>query len=226
MVKRYGSVWLAVLLLVAGLIWLLNRLEPALDLLALTRSWWPLVMVAVGLAGAAHLRAPLGAAKGPVLFALLGLVVLAVIHNPVPANWRPALSPLVVCGLGAAILIGRVVWGSAPPPRPLERVLLIGVGRRIEWPVRAPSILDVRAVIGGSIITIPTGSTARAGRVEITALLSDVEVVVPTGWAVFVGDSRGHERLLGVPTAADAASADLQIQSLSLFGRVVVRSTA
>jgi hypothetical protein len=84
-----------------------------------------------------------------VLFALLGLVVLAVIHNPAPASWRPALPPLVVCGLGVAILIGRVVRASAPPPRPLERVLLVGVGRRIDWPVRAPSILDVRAVAGG-----------------------------------------------------------------------------
>ncbi|GIM96850.1 hypothetical protein [Paractinoplanes toevensis] len=222
--KRYGSVWLAALLVVAGLFWLLNRLAPTLDLSALAWSWWPLVMVAVGLGGAAHLRAPLGTAKGPLLFALLGLAVLAVIHNPTPASWRPALPPLVVCALGMAILIGRAVRASAPTPRPLERVLLVGLGRRIDWPVRAPSILDVRALASGSIITIPAGSTARAGRIEITALLSDVEVVVPAGWAVFVDDSRGNERLLGVPAAADAASADLQIQSLSLFGKVLVRT--
>jgi hypothetical protein len=223
-VKRYGSLWLAVLLLVAGLAWLVNRLAPAIDLTGLARDWWPAAMVLVGLAGAVHLRAPLGAAKGPVIFALLGLALLAVIHNPAPVQWRPALPPLILCAVGMAVLVARAVSASVGPPRPLERVLLIGLGRRLDWPVNAPSILDIRALVGGSIVTIPHGSTANAGRLEVTALLSEVEVVVPAGWAVFVHPGSGGERLLGVPAAPDAATADLELQTQSFLGRVVVRA--
>jgi hypothetical protein len=222
-VKRYGSVWLAVLLLAAGLIWLLNRLAPAVDLTGLARDWWPLAMVAVGVVGAWNLREPLGPAKGPAIFALLGIAILLVIHNPVPADWRPALPPLGLCALGVAILVGRAMNAIPSPPRTLERVLLIGLGRRLDWPVATPSILDVRALAGGSIITIPAGS-ARAGRMEITALLSDVEVVVPAGWAVFVEPDGGARRAPGVPAAPDAATADLEIQSQRFLGQVVVRA--
>lgn len=46
--KRYGSEWLAMLLLVTGLIWLLNRLAPVFDPAGVVRDWWPLAMVVVG----------------------------------------------------------------------------------------------------------------------------------------------------------------------------------
>ena len=184
-VKRYGSAWLAVALLMAGLIWLLHRLAPVVAVDALVRDWWPVGMVAVGLAGAARPRTPLGVSRGPVIFAVAGAVILAILHNPVPQPWRPALLPLVLCGAGVAILVVRLARAPARELRPFERILLIGQGRRVTWPVRTPTVLAIHAIASGSIVTIPDSATAKAGRLEITALLSDVEVIVPDGWTVW-----------------------------------------
>jgi hypothetical protein len=224
-VKRYGLMWLAVGLLLSGLILLLDRLAPAIDVIGLARDWWPLVIVAVGAVSALHLRTRLGVARGPVLFALLGLVILVALRNPLPAAWRPALLPLAMCAIGAVILITLLVRAPAGGPRPVERVFLLGQGRRIPWRVTEPTVLAIRALAGGSIVTVADGSTAKAGRLEVTAILSDVEVIVPDGWTVFIDSPRASTgRLHGVPTAPTATAADLQIHAFSLLGKVDVRT--
>jgi hypothetical protein len=223
-VNRNRLRWAASGLALLGVVLLANQAWPSLAVGDHLAQWWPLVLVLVGLIGVLNLAVPIRLVRAPLLIAVAGAALVVVVRHPWPGGSWAGLLPLAAVGIGFTVLVGLAGQPGRPRRRHIDSALLIAQGRRIEWGNPEGGVFALRAVASGAILTVaavPAGSR----RLEITAIASDVDVIVPPGWAVFVDSHRvfGSQRS-SVREAASPDDADLRVFAFALLGSVNFRS--
>ncbi|MER5504811.1 hypothetical protein ABT052_05705 [Streptomyces sp. NPDC002766] len=224
-------VWIALTLFGAGLVLLMDRLAPSAHVLTLVRRWWPLALVLLGVGGAIRLLlATKHVLRGPLFIAFTGGLLLLVTLDPFPESVRPLLWPLVLLTAGTAMLVALAVRPPRTQGSLVTRLVSVAEGRRVVWPQGEFSLGIVTAVASGCVIDLTAArlqevldeSTLEVrgyeSRLDINAILSGVELLVPADWRYvhrqYPEDENDGERLSSTPT--------LRIKSFSLLGGVKI----
>jgi hypothetical protein len=209
-------------LTIIGVVMTLHRLAP--DSAVYRRLVWAAVAAAIAFVVVILYRR-VCLVRGPMLLVAAGLVLLLVTCKPPPEATHRPLPSLVLLLTGLGLLVHRALDGRAVERRHLDRLLLIGRSRRLQWLIGDPAMLSVAAFASGSVLTLspPTGGRVRV-RMEVTAILAHVVVEIPDDWTF-------HETRYGPPrsvTSTPPAEADLQIVVLPILAdvEVVHRPTA
>jgi hypothetical protein len=224
-----GGRWLAAGLVVLGVVLLVDRTVPALDLRELAGRWWPLALIALGVIGVLRLLPTANTMVGPVLLIAAGGVALVLTLNPFPSWARPLVLPVSLLAVGLGLLLpGRPDKPRTSGGGTTQREMTV-LGGPVTWDPAEHPLLQLKTVIGGCELTIlpPPARTDDdpAPRLEIVALLAGVDVVVPRGIKVHV-DSRGfggREQVLA-DESRRPADTDLTIVVLSAFASLRVKT--
>ncbi|MFJ4982425.1 hypothetical protein ACIP9H_01335 [Streptomyces sp. NPDC088732] len=232
--RSHLRLWIALALFAAGLIALVDRLAPSAHVFMVLRDWWPLALVALGLGGALRLLiATKNVLRGPVAVALAGALLLLLTRDPLPDAVRPYFWPLVLLLAGAFMLAGMAATAPATEGLLVTRLLSVAEARRVMWPRGVFSLATVTAVASGCVIDLREARLQECrvddrvwceARLDVTAVLSGVDVVVPADWDIRI--ERYSARWRQQPPVADPPipeSPTLHIKALSLFGGIEVR---
>ncbi|MER6417971.1 hypothetical protein [Streptomyces sp. NPDC001137] len=231
--RSHLRIWIALALSAVGLTALVDRLAPSAHVLAVLREWWPLALVALGLGGALRLLlATKNVLRGPMTIALAGAVLLLVTRDPLPDSLRPYLWPLALLLLGTFMLAGMAATAPATEGLLVTRLVSVAEARRVVWPRGEFSLATVTAVASGCVIDLREARLHETrddelvwheARLDVTAVLSGVDVVVPAAWDVQVERYSSRWRQRPVEDNPVPEKPTLHIKALSLFGGVEVR---
>ncbi|MEV6491005.1 hypothetical protein AB0M20_20685 [Actinoplanes sp. NPDC051633] len=183
----YGHLrlWLGTGLVIFGGLWLWDRLRPSADVPGMVATWWPAGLFLFGLLGVLRLLLRKPAAWIPFLIMTVGYVLLLRTTGRLPDKVDLLFWPGLLTVVGVALLIWW--WRQRPASPMIGRLTSIAEARRIKWPApeHERSLAHLVAIMSGCEVqlTPASGKTAEA-RLEITAIGSGVEVVIPTGWKV------------------------------------------
>jgi hypothetical protein len=216
--------------IVLGLAWTLDNfhIRIARDVWRLAWGYWPLALVAIGVANIAQARTWAGYAGGLVWLVvgawLLGQT-LGIIHVHIWAMW-----PLALVAFG-----GWVLLNGLRPPGTADRgassssdtvgavAIMSGVKRRSTS--RDFRGGDLIAFMGGAALDLRDAAIASGeARLEVFAMWGGIEVFVPEGWAVearvfpFMG---GVDDKTGRPTAE--APPRLVVRGLVIMGGLDIK---
>ncbi|MFF1441935.1 hypothetical protein [Streptomyces sp. NPDC058295] len=231
--RSHLRIWIALALSAVGLIALVDRLAPSAHVLAVLRDWWPLALVALGLGGALRLLlATRNVLRGPLVVALAGALLLLLTRDPLPDSVRPFLWPLALLLVGTFMLAGMAATSPVTEGLLVTRLVSVAEARTVVWPRGEFSLATVTAVASGCVIDLREARLheTRAdelvwheARLDVTAVLSGVDVVVPPAWDVQVErySSRWRQQPVTDPPIPERPT--LHIKALSLFGGVEVR---
>ncbi|MFF2363918.1 hypothetical protein ACFVU0_14580 [Streptomyces sp. NPDC058122] len=200
--RSHLRIWIALMLLGAGLLVLTDRLAPSAQVWQRLSVWWPLGLVALGCGGAVRLAlATKTALRGPALITLAGLIALVVTTDPLPRSVRPLLWPALLVGAGVAMLVGVAVGGPGTRDGSVvPRLVSVAESRHIVWPVGAFSLGSLTAVASGCVIDLREASPFEGrARIDVTAFLGGVEIRVPGDWDVRY-ERFGREVEVATPT--------------------------
>jgi hypothetical protein len=224
--------WIPALVLIGlGALLFLNNLH-IIYLRDLFR-YWPVILIAVGLfklvdSADSHQRT-----AGAVLLAV-GAVVLAVNLGFWGMVWRD-FWPLVLIGLGVAMLANRLTWPwddrtlpDAPAPKSLREAAVFGGGKRkISVPDFQGGKLD--AVFGGFEVDLrQAGIAGDSAVLEINAVFGGAEVKVPRSWEVVMrgaGVFGGYADSTDHPDRAQYPNPKrLIVRGAAVFGGVEIKN--
>ncbi|MEV4144088.1 hypothetical protein AB0J40_10495 [Amycolatopsis sp. NPDC049691] len=207
-----------------GTILLIARARPDIDLWQQVRRWWPVGLILLGGAGLVSLLPAASAKRGPLVLIVLGAGSLVVTSGGFPEWLRGYIWPLSLIVLGVVVLVRRS-GGEQPISQPTARMWLVAQSRTFPWPTTGPSVLIMRAVASGCVIRLD-GSENRQVRLEITAVLTGVDIWVPKGWTVHSGPPGPGGRVRNLATEAGAPeSANLQVIALSVLSGIEVKES-
>jgi predicted membrane protein len=192
---------------------------------AIIAGWWPLVIVALGLA---HLPGSRPGSVGALFTMLIGLALLAGTLEIIPGGTLALVWPLVLIWAGLSLLVHRA--GKASTTASDENHLNLSVSwGGISHVSHAQRFQDANlsALCGGIVLDLrgatldPDGATIHA-----SATCGGIEIRVPTGWRVEVSGTPvfgAHETkaLEGELPAPDAPH--LRIEAAAVFGGVEVK---
>lgn len=204
-----GPLIVGVALLVLGAWLALERLEVAdTDVAALLGAWWPLALVAVGLALVARRRRLAG-----LLVLLAGALALAIIHLP-----GDLIAPAILIALGLLLVLATVSTAGRLGGSGAAGVALLSdvdgdlpVGRRERRVLAVASDVDVRATEVG-----------RGGALECVAVFGSVTVTVPPDVDVALRQTAVFGDVHAPEPAPDAGTT-LPVSALAVFGDVRLR---
>ncbi|MEU4089656.1 LiaF transmembrane domain-containing protein [Streptomyces aureus] len=185
--RSHLRIWIALMLLGAGLLVLTDRLAPSARVWERLSVWWPLGLVALGCGGAVRLAlATRTALRGPFLITLAGLITLVVTTDPLPRSVRPLLWPVLLVGAGVAMLVRVAVGGpGARDDSVVPRLVSVAESRHVVWPVGTFSLGSLTAVASGCVIDLREAHPLEGrARIDVTAVLGGVEIRVPGDWDV------------------------------------------
>lgn len=220
-----GRVGLGLGLIVVGLLTALDQ-AGVLDLGSLSR-YWPLLLVAFGLAGLWQGRG------GLVPLLLLGAGVLLQLHTLDILRLRPAVILPV-----ALILLGlRMLWPRATGPAPEGEgkdgqgtVDLQAVLGSLEHRVRSDAFRGgrVQVLLGGCDLDLRAATCAPGGAVlDLFVLCGGLEMRVPRGWTVVLEATPllgGVENKSASAEGTPSPDARLVLRGTILMGGVEVRN--
>jgi hypothetical protein len=233
-VGSHLRVWIALTFFVIGMAALVDRLAPSAHVFAYARIWWPLLLVVLGVGGGIRLLATRNVLRGPVVLTATGLVLLLVTRDPLPPAVRPLLWPGLLVLAGTAMLVRLAIAAHAPAPRSAlpprqqyaPRLVCVAESRRLAWPKGTFSLGIVTAVASGCEIDLrrarPLGAEVR---LDITAFLSGVDLILPESWRVTY-DTRsvgGHCPGPGDNRPGQAGAPQLQVHALVVGAGLEVR---
>lgn len=227
-VGRQLRIWVALALLIGGLMWLVDQLEPSAGVFAYARQWWPVALIVLGLAGAARLVMAQNALRGPFIVALTGALLLFMTLDPLPSDVELLLWPALLILAGVGILIWLAVSGPTTGGRLVTRLVTVGEARRLTWPAGQFSLGIVTAVASGCVIDLnaaePLDSMAR---LDITAIGSGVDVLVPDGWRVELRRSAvlGRCRDTSPSGPIDPSGPTLHVEAFAVFAGIQISRT-
>ena len=209
--------WGVVLLIVGTIVWLdrMDRID-ARDYL----EWWPLALIAVGLA---HL--PQRRIVGAVLWIIAGTFLLLPLFGIPIEPWRiVGLWPLLISLAGITLILQAL-----RPRRAGSSFSMVAVMGANVRSVGSQEIAggDVVAVMGGCDVDL-SAAHAAGGEVtiDVTAFWGGIVIRVPAGWQVIdrvMGILGGFSAL--VAPAADGAPR-LIVSGSAIMGGVEVKSSA
>ena len=213
--RAFGPPLLGLILVGLGLLFLLENLDVLeFDLGDLIRTWWPLLLVAFGIA---HLARGARLSGGClVLFGILfQLTKLDVFEIDSIFDWWP----LALIAAGASLMLGSLRPGAsrrggegsaAQDAGDTVRAFQIWGGTRRRLTSRAFRGGEVTAVMGGVVVDLRGAQPAAEGaRLDVTVLMGGVELEVPVDWDVVVSGTPflgGIEDKRATPPAAPGAA--------------------
>jgi len=231
-VRSLLRIWIALALFGVGFTLLVDRLAPSAHVFAILRHWWPLALVLLGAGGALRLLvATKNVLRGPIVVILTGSVLLLVTLDPLSASVRPLFWPAVLVVAGAGMLVAMAVRASTADGRLVTRLISVAEGRRVVWPKGEFSLGTVTAVASGCVIDLSEARLQELqdedtdevlgyeARIDITAVLSGIDLLVPAGWRVLYEEYPAVQRDNELPSVAPT----LRVKTFSLLGQVRVR---
>jgi predicted membrane protein len=196
----------------------------AIDAGDLIAGWWPLIIVAAGVLR--FFDRPRNIAGGTFLVGL-GLVLLAWRQELIEASDAALIVPIGLILIGVYVLLRRP-RGSLPPmdTPTVDLVAVFGEqSARVTGEVFEGG--KATAVLGDVDLDLREARLPGSGaRLELVAVLGDVDVIVPSGWNVSVdgpvvlGDTT--DRTLPGPAGAPR----LEVRATSVLGDVTVTTDA
>jgi hypothetical protein len=215
-------------LLAAGMYLLGQRLAREADIGALVSSWWPLIIITLGLANLVRLveRPWVWALIGPFILIGVGAVLLLYRLDRVSPKVSSLLWPLALVLLGLWIVLAGAQWHEGSPssdPTFRRRILLRG-----EQIVRLPGPFGHAAVtvlFGAAKLDLRAATFNKRATINVLTVFGTVHVLVPDETDVderraFVL-GRGTLRYTTLPPQG----AKLTINILGLMGDVLVTRT-
>lgn len=208
------------LLVTLGVLFLLDALD-VLDAWRTVGSWWPALIVGLGLAR--MLSRPPDVLGGGIT-AGIGLLLLAFTLDVVEASVLAVAWPLALIAVGAWLLLGRGRRAGATGEDTVSAVVVFG-GRDVAPTSRRFAGGALVAVFGGIDVDLRGCLPAEGARLDVTVVFGGCDVKVPPGWrvrmhgpAIFGGTENGTA---GHQLPEDAPTIDLR--TLALFGGIDVK---
>jgi hypothetical protein len=222
----YGNLrlWIGAGLLGAGVLLLVDALIPSADVPRHVAQWWPLGLVILGVGGLIHIAWRRPAMLIPLAVVLVGSVLTLRTASIIPNSVDRFVLPILMSVAGAVVLSHFVARRRRKPDGPVVgRIVAVAEARRISWPHQEKSLAQLITVVSGCVVELPKPNGLSKARLEITAMFSGVEVLVPTGWRV----EEDHRCIFGNVKELDANETDLarpllQVESLVIGSRVVL----
>ncbi|MEU9382773.1 hypothetical protein AB0D38_18145 [Streptomyces sp. NPDC048279] len=235
--RSHLRIWIALALFAVGLTALVDRLAPSAHVLAALRDWWPLALVVLGLGGALRLLlATKNVLRGPLVVAVVGALLLVLTRDPLPPSVRPYVWPLALLFAGTFMLAGMAATTTAARGLLVTRLVSVAEARRVVWPQGEFSLATVMAFASGCVIDLrkaqlhenvdANGRAWREARLEVTAVLSGVDILVPHGWEWTVERYSSHWRQPPVGPPEIPERQTLHIKALALLGGIEIRRVA
>ena len=183
--------------------------------------WWPLILIAVGVA---QWLADRSAWLGPMILIVLGLVFLGQRNDILGDNVWTFVWPLGLIGIGAWILWGR---GGEPSTSGDGTVGVISILTGQDAVVSREPFRggDATVILGGASIDLSEATLEDDVTITATVLLGGLNILVPEGWKIaitgtpFLGGWDNTTRRDVVP--ADAPR--LEIRALVILGGLEVK---
>ena len=174
--------WFAAVLIVVGGLWLLDAAN-VLDAGVTIDHWWPVAVIALGLATAAVDRR---LSLGPVVLVVIGALLLIGQLQLVQVD--AVIWPTVAIVAGLWLLFNRDRRSRARD-EVSERQDVVAILGAAETKNRSPHFrhANVSAVFGGATLDMREAHLDPGATVDALALFGGVDVIVPPGWRVELG---------------------------------------
>jgi hypothetical protein len=194
----------------------------ALDAWALVRTWWPLVVVAGGLAQL--VTRPRNVTGGVVLAGLGGILLL---WTAGPVGSLALLWPALLIGLGLWLVLGRVGSGGHVDGPTVDVSAIFG-DREVALPPVPFHGGALTTFVGDLRLDLRRVTLSGDATLQVTTIVGDVDLEVPAGWHVVVD---GPELLGDVVLRPEVGrgmhpAGVLRLRVLTLLGDVTVHATA
>lgn len=186
-------------------------------------TYWPLLLVVVG---AVQMIDGSGRRAGPFLLISVGASLLAYNLGVIHRQWVQYLGPAVLILVGLIILApSGSRKGTSPETKGRFRrvAFLGGFDERFHGTFQGG---EVNALLGGGKLDLREASLPPGGaRLEASATMGGVEIIVPPSWQVELDAAPilgGVENKTSRPTASDAPV--LRIRAVAVMGGVEIKN--
>lgn len=224
-----GKLWIGILFILAGIFVFLDQLN-VLNLWQLFSTWWPLLLIGVGLT---KLIARSGSPTVAILLLSLGAIVQLQRLQLLDIDLFSLILPLTLIFGGAAILLSKTKQiGTASTDRLNHFAVLGGLTLRVSSSNFQGG--SVMAVMGGVELDLRDTMLPSTATLEVTAIMGGVEVRVPAHWQVEVSGSPvlgGIENKLVenkldklVPLSTSPDTPTLFIHATAVFGGIEIHT--
>jgi len=175
--------WFAAVLIAVGGLWLLDAAN-VLDAGATIDHWWPVAVIALGLAAAAVDRR---LSLGPLVVVVIGVLLLVGQLDVV--EFDQIVWPVIAILVGLWLLINRGRTRTRARDEVSERQDVMALMGAAETKNRSPHFrhANVSAVFGGATLDLREAQVDPGATVDALALFGGVDVIVPPGWRVELG---------------------------------------
>jgi hypothetical protein len=228
-----SRVLVGLLVSLAGLILLLDRLGGLARAAELLEQWWPLAIVVVGATNIVRLVRRPWSFWGPVMVIVVGLALLLVTVDPTPSVAKAAgqfVWPLVLIIAGLALALVGIEREQEDGQQQFLRQSAVLREHRFSTDAKTLRHGRARAFLGHLELDLrEAGFRDLDAALDVTAVCGHVDVVVPRGYQVDLKPPVGIAvRAIEPPNAAPADSGDaerrrLTVHVLAFFGRANVR---
>lgn len=213
--------WFAAVLITVGGLWLLDAAD-VLDAGATIDHWWPVAVIALGLAAAAADRR---LSLGPVVVVVVGALLL--VDQLDLVGFDQIIWPVIAVVAGIWLLINRGV--SRVRDQVSERQDVMALLGGAETKNRSPHFrhANVSAVLGGATLDLRGAHLDRGATVDALALFGGVDVIVPPDWRVELGGLPifgGYDDKTTGNADAPADAPVLKVAATAIFGGVDVKN--
>lgn len=180
--RPLAQVFLGLLIVVIGVVALLDQFDVGgVSLGWFFSTWWPALIIAVGLAG---LAAAPRAWAGPVVVIVVGVLFQLQTLGVVDVNVWQIIWPIAIIFVGLAVLT-RLAPRRTDENRIHASVLWSGAERRTSsQDFRGGSL---NAVMGGIQVDLREAGIVESAEISIFTLWGGIEITVPPTWRVQVG---------------------------------------
>ncbi|MFS0704998.1 DUF5668 domain-containing protein [Cellulomonas sp. 179-A 9B4 NHS] len=214
-----GQVLLGLLVVAVGVVLLLDRTDVLdVDPGAVVATWWPLVVIALGVVSA--LVVP-RAWIGPAVVAAVGAVLLLVQLDVVEPDVWSALWPLAVVAVGLGILLRA---GSSGGDADHVTAFAFWWGAEPRTRSQRFTGASLTAVMGGISLDLREADVVGTARIDVFVFWGGVDIRVPRTWRVRTSGLPllgGWEDKTDPPADPDAPLLDVRV--VSLMGGAEVR---
>lgn len=210
-----------------GLVLLLDR-AGELDAGDVIGTWWPTVLLLLGLA---TLALPPRNLAGGVFITAMGLAFL----GWTAGGWDTlsVLWPLLLVAAGLALLFRRPRPSRVPQVVTDDDLVAVFEPRSVRVPAGPLRKLDLTTIFADLDVDLRATSLARPTTVEVLTIFGDAELVIPAGWEVTTSGPRifGDVDIAapaepGTGTGPGSGGGVLHLEVMAVFGDISVRRGA
>lgn len=215
-----GRTLLGTILALVGVGLLLEQTE-LVDVGAIVSTWWPLLLIAVGL-----VKLYSGARLGGAILVLAGALFLARELQLLPGDFFDYFWPVALLAVGAWLIASRGGRGAAVSSENSIQQLACFGGVQTRNESQRFEGGNVTAMFGGLELDLRGATLAPDGAVlEVTAMFGGAEIRVPREWKVVVSGTSllgGWDDKTEHRAGSGEASQTLELTGIAMFGGVEI----